>query len=471
MHTVFKYFVTAEKGMGYLNWFCSNFGADDFVDMDKYMFRYLEFCSNLAISPNKKFLGVFSETESKRVLKEDNIKFESLAAFDYREPAALEEASRIISMSAQEQFDIYMADSDVSTEFKAVAFEFIANRKKEAIRQLMADSFPKLSDGTDIDEVSATIAQRIASIDKRFSKSALDKLDIVERSGGIDTTNKRPILTTGIPAIDNDCGAYYSKQLITICGQPGGGKTRFAIATCAYRCAVIERKDVLIRSLELEKAEIMNMLIAIHIVNLYAGRVKIPDSLMNFNNLTPDQRRFYEAAKIDLFESEGKYGKIIIDDDDMCVETMESDLRNSLRCNTGVQCVVVDYLGFIKSNPQTKYAREKGITDIIETATPILKRVARDNDVLVIAICQLNREGIDAALAGKKLDSSCIQGGQAVERTTDYNLFMTATQEQFLAGQRTLSTGKVRAAQGFYGVPLRADLSVSNFKQLAKRSD
>lgn len=121
-----------------------------------------------------------------------------------------------------------------------------------------------------------------------------------------------------------------------------------------YRALVVFKLDVVMHELELSEEEIRNILIAHHIVFLYKGQVKIADKDMTNNRLTPEQRRYYEAAKIDLFES-GKYGKFTLITDALVVETMEKDMYSFLKHNRNCQLWVIDYAGLAKSRPITKY--------------------------------------------------------------------------------------------------------------------
>lgn len=470
MGEVFKWLVgKGSDDRVYLSWFTNNFIIDDFEGIDRFLFCFLKFCDDLNVDASKKHLVLFITTEGKRVIKDNHIIIGSLASLDYKEPAALEEALRIVGDSALSQYDIYNSvPIEATDDFRTVMYEFMVIKKKEAVRTMMADSFPKLTDGTDIDDVIASMSIRTTGISQRYNLSAIDKIGYLQKTGVENAGKMRRIVTTGIPAIDQDCGGLYSTQFVAVSGQPGSGKSRFALALIAYRCAVVEKKDCWFKSLELSAAEVQNILIAIHIVNLYDGRIKIPDSSMNRGEMSPEQKKYYESAKIDLFESVGKYGKIIIDAESVCVELLDKTIRDGLRQNPSIECVVVDYLGFIRSKPQTKYDKTLGITDIISESVIILKNIARDTDTLSVGLCQYNKEGIEAALAGKRIDSSCIQGGQAVERTADYNLAMSYTEEQWLASMRTISTGKVRGAAGFFNVPLHVDLSVSKFSQIKR---
>ena len=87
-----------------------------------------------------------------------------------------------------------------------------------------------------------------------------------------------------------------------------------ALRHWVYPTLISAKSDVLFFELELSQSEVENILIAIHITQLYKGNIKIPDTLMNkVDGMTPEQEQIYEAAKFDLLKS-GNYGKFIYTD-------------------------------------------------------------------------------------------------------------------------------------------------------------
>lgn len=278
----------------------------------------------------------------------------------------------------------------------------------------------------------------------------------------------RRLFTTGIPCIDEDMGGMYSKQVWSFTGSPGSGKTRFACAHAIYRAMVVSKLDVVMHELELSEMEIKNILIAHHIVYLYKGQVKISDKVMNHGQLTKEQQRYYEAAKIDLFES-GKYGRLTIFTDDLIVETMEKEMYSFLRHNRNCQLWVIDYAGIAKSVPIDRYSKRYDGYEIIVQVYTLAKSIARTADIGVFIVNQFNDKGVDAAAQGKVIEPGYTQGGHIASRHSDYDLAMTATAEQKLANMCMLSTVKERSATGFKFQPLSRDLSVSMFRQIKKQ--
>ena len=273
----------------------------------------------------------------------------------------------------------------------------------------------------------------------------------------------RFICKTGIPCIDGDLGGIYSRLIITLNSQPEGGKTRLALAHFAYP-VMKAGEDVIFYETELSKGQVMNILIAHHIIHLYGGRYKIPDEKLNKENeLTPEERAIYEAAKIDLFES-GKYGKFYYKGD-CIVEKFKDEVTSLVKQSGKVGLLVIDYMGLAESKPLDKYQRPMEMFEIITELYKITRRLVRAIDMCALCINQFNDKGVDAAYAGKPIRSGYIQGGHIATRHTDYDISMTFTEEQKLANVRMLSNSKKRGTAGFKPAMLGTDLSVSIFRQ------
>lgn len=470
MQRIFKWF-TCEDAIAKTSWFVQSFSADEFRGEDKLLFYFLDYCSTLGIPVNEKYLDTFLRLDGKRYIKKDNIRLNDMNNFNYDEPAALEEATRIINSVTEAKFQQYVEDDLTDRNFKVDISTFMSEHHKERLIELMTNSFAELSSGEDSREISKNMTFGLQTLAHTYSDNKLYKLDFMEGRTRESNENKgamRHLFNTSIPCIDGDVGGTFSKQLMAFEGSPGTGKTRLAMAHFAYQCAVVAKKDVYINELELSITEIENMLTAHHIIHLWNGKVKIPDSLINIGRLTPEQSQYVDAARIDLFES-GKYGKFIIDDTKLYVEQLESTMYPILRNNPNIQYWIIDYAGLAASSPVDMYAHRLSGYEIIQELYKTVKDILKTADIGGLIINQFNEKGIDAALMGKQIVPGYVQGGQIVERHADYEFAMTATEEQILANTLMMSTVKVRAAKGFRNVPFNRDLSVSIFRQLKQQ--
>lgn len=465
MERVFKW-LTAEGGSSkaaiYTNWFASTFEPNSFDGVNRMLACYIKYCAKLSIVPKREYLMAYLKVDGKRDVKKFNIKTDTMSSYDYRETSQLEEAFRVITELTTSTYDMYVSVDLTDRDFKVDMYEFMMSLKSDLIQNAMMKAVPRLSDGSDIGEVSSDLRAELSSLDKVFDTRKLRNVDVTNPDA--EEGELEFLCPTGLPCIDGDIGGVYTHIMTTLTAQPGGGKTRMGEAHWVYPMMTIAKKDVLFYENELTAMQVKNILIAHHITRLYGGRIKIPDSLMNKKKeMSPEQLQIYEAAKIDLFES-GKYGKLIIKEE-CIVETYEDEATDIIKESGNLGLIVIDYMGLCRSVPESKYDRSMEQFEIITKAYEITRRILKAYDVAALCINQYNDKGIDAAYAGKPIRSGYVQGGHIVQRHTDYDLSMTFTEEQELAGVRMLSVSKRRGTAGFKNVLLSTDLAVSVFRQ------
>lgn len=469
MDRIFKWFTLQEEDtQARIVWFAESFEMLRFEGADQLLMEFLRYCAKLGIPGLKKYLEVFLATEGKKVIKAEKIKIDTLEALDYDEPGSLEEACRVLCSAAVNRFGQCMQADLEGHCFKVDIKSFLEEQKASQLVAALAEQYPRVAAGDAIDEIMDTLQYEIDKLSQMDIDKKLDKLDFLSGHTSSDGRGdkKKFLFKTGVPCIDGDIGGMYTKQCWTFTGPPGSGKSRFAYIHMAYQAAVIYKLGVLIDSMELSAGEVENILVAYHLVMLYKGKVKIPDALMNRNDgMDEQQKRFYESARIDLFES-GKYGRIVISHESLDVEAMYKKRIQFFRMNRDVRAWVVDYLGILCSKPTQKYAKQLMKYEIIGKGMVIVKEIADEADIGALCLCQYNDEGIKACMAGKPIQFGMVEGGHIIQRHSDYDIAMTMTEEQKLAKMRMLSTIKLRGSEGFSNVPFRTDLAVSVFKQM-----
>jgi len=465
MEHIFKWF-TEESGdtnsRAYLFWFVKNFRVSDFTGIDKLFYCFLSYCSFLKITPKKKFLEAYLDVDAKEDIKKYDIHVDTMQGCDYRDIAQFEEAVSVIKGVAISAYDLRIAEDLSDKDFKVEIYKFMSDYKSAAISQTFMEYYPKLTDGSDVDEVSKQLRLKLNTIDADFNTDKIKEInpDITEDT---DEDQMKYIANTGLPCIDGDIGGIYTKLIYTLNAQPGGGKTRMSLANFVYPCLVDAGKDVIYIETELSKGQVINILVAHHIIKLYGGKVKIPDSVMNKKDgMSEEQLRIYNAAKLDLFNNP-KYGKFIFKDNSNVCE-LEDEIETSLAScdNPGMLCI--DYMGLLTFKSPDKFAHMDGY-EIITEGYKIARKLVLKHDIVAVCINQYNDKGVEAAYAGKPIRSGYVQGGHIVQRHTDYDLSMTFTEEQKLARVRMLSVSKGRGSKGFSNIMLRVDLSVSLFIQ------
>lgn len=461
MEHILKWFT--DKGdsnaLAYVMWFANIFSPNDFNGIDSIMAAYLKYCADLSVVPCYRYLLSYLKIDGMKDVKRYNIKFDDMDSYDYDQLSQLMEAYEVIKQVTTSAYEQYMQEDLTGREFKVDMYEYMSSVKSERISQVLMKMLPKLTDGSDVNQLSDDIKYELTHIDEIYDVSSLDEIDTTVAN--IQEQKMEQITDTGIDAIDGDIGGIYSHLIYTLNAQPAGGKTRMALIHFIYRVMVKAKKDCGYYSTELTATQVKNILIAHHVAQLFGK--KIPDSLMNKGELNAEQQKYYETAKADLFES-GKYGQLIVKEE-CIVEKMKGEINAMCRANPNLKLICVDYMGLVESEPEGKYAKRLDGYEIITEAYKVIRRFVKTKNIAALCINQFNDKGIEAASTGKTIKSGYVQGGHIVNRHTDYDLCLTYTDEQKMGNIRTLQNTKTRGTEGFKPVTLRVDLSVSLFQQ------
>uniref|UniRef100_A0A6H1ZGI6 DNA 5'-3' helicase n=1 Tax=viral metagenome TaxID=1070528 RepID=A0A6H1ZGI6_9ZZZZ len=289
------------------------------------------------------------------------------------EPSAaasmLEENGKLLSSGGMK----YLADILDSTS-TSVGWEYHVkaikeNRKRHGLLE-MADMVKRcMASNTPTEEILSNIKSRVSKFDDAKgakTTSIKDNLGLVVKS--LETTSKRNGIQSGFEFIDRVTGGWQKGELIIIAGRPGMGKS-----VIAKDFAEKSDRPVLYFSLEMSKAELIKRQISSASgVDFEAIRT----SCIKGN----DWEKIIESSK-KLWDSKIRYndsGTLTIDE--LCAITESEAIEH------GIEMVVVDYLQLVYSN--TRENREREVANMSRR----LKSLARDLDISVICLSQLNRD-------------------------------------------------------------------------------
>lgn len=467
MKSIMSYFILDnEYTLTYIVWFVESFSVKDFDGLEKLIYLFLQYCSRLGIIAKRKYLEAFLKTDGKASILEYNIKLETMAQLNYGDVSALEQAYKIIAAAMFSYYDEVSKQDMTDRQFKVDMDAWMNEQKKSLYQKSITNNFPRFQEGDRADDIADDLQLELSRIKDTYDVKKLDSLDFlrsIERSN-INDGKSRLICKTGIPVIDGTNGGIYEEDIITMTGLTGSGKTRFAMRV-AYNCVVLYNQDVRIDTLELSITQIKNMLVAMHVITLFRGEVKIPDSSMTKGELSEEQMKYYLAARDDLFGNP-KYGKFYINGDKLEVDNFYSKSTTWLRLHKSVKIWLVDYAGNTKISPA--YGRWIDKAGMIEILYESARDLGKMTGCAFFILNQYNQEGAKKARAGKAIDQGDIQGGQTVHKWTTFNLYTTQTPEQLAANRMNMSCDKARFAKYFSNVPFNMDLAISYFRQLKK---
>lgn len=253
-------------------------------------------------------------------------------------------------------------------------------------------------------------------------------------------------LPTGFPVLDKTLWGLQKSDLIIIGARAGVGKTAFAINVLNH-CAIDLKKKCIFFSLEMPRNQIIQ-----RFYSLIGG---IDNYDIKKGKPLGDKPEILKG--IDEKINEG--GLYIDDSSNNTVATMSVKAKRFQRKN-GLDLVVVDYLQFIKPGTKTGN-RFQDVGDIARE----LKVMARQLDVPVIALCQLNR-----ALDNEKRQPTLadLRESGEIENNADIIMFLHSTDGKYKEKRNIdLIIGKFRSGQ-MRAVKMEYEGKCFRFRELDK---
>jgi replicative DNA helicase len=212
-------------------------------------------------------------------------------------------------------------------------------------------------------------------------------------------------LATGFADFDNKTGGLRGGDLVIVAGRPSMGKTTLAI-NMAENVAVDPntKGSVLVFSMEMPAEQLMTRMLSsvggVELHNIRSGRI------------TDEQWVRITSATSQLAEA-----RIFIDETPGLTPTELRARARRVKRESGLDMVVVDYLQLM----QVAGTKENRATEISEISRG-LKALAKELDVPVIALSQLNRS-VEQRENKKPVMSDLRESG-AIEQDADMILFI-----------------------------------------------
>lgn len=264
------------------------------------------------------------------------------------------------------------------------------------------------------------------------------------------------IIPCGFQAIDEICGGGFAlTDLIVLAARPATGKSAFALALA--RNIAYAGTPVALFSLEMSQSQMVNRLIS--------AETGIPLQNIMHGNLTASRHKSIANNLNNLYKC-----PIIIDDTPALTLFALRAKARRLVAEFGVRVILVDYLQLMNAAAKGR-PREQEISAISRG----LKMIAKDMNVLVIALSQLSRSVETRGGDGKPRLSDLRESG-AIEQDADGVLFLYRPElygitqdEDGLPTQKMIEViiAKYRHA-GTGTAKLRFDAPYMRFRELAE---
>ncbi|MGV3625797.1 MAG: replicative DNA helicase [Archangium sp.] len=309
----------------------------------------------------------------------------------------------------------YLAQLDQAVPFSQNAIEYAKIIKNQSTRRLLASAGREIQDLASqetgdvaelLDEAERKvfqIAEKRRAGDLRPMSDLMDEalalLDKMKNSGGGITG-----VSSGFVDLDNQLTGFHGGELIVLAARPGIGKTSLAM-NFALHVASKENLPVAVFSLEMPSVQLLTRLLAQH--------AKVDMKKLRGGRLTPaDEERISESAN-ELFKC-----KFYVDDSGgLSSFDLRAKCRRLHQREGKIGLIVIDYLQLMHQKGKVE-SRQLEVAEISRA----LKQLAKELDVPIIALSQLNRK-VEERKGGKPMLSDLRESG-AIEQDADVIMFI-----------------------------------------------
>ena len=313
---------------------------------------------------------------------------------------------------------IYIADlsnkvaSSANIEYHAriIAHKFLARQLISFASEIETKAF----DGSmDIDDLMQEAEGSLFELSRRNMKKDYTQIDPVI-SNAVEVIQKAAAnkdgltgVPTGYHKLDNITSGWQASDLVIIAGRPAMGKTSFALSM-AKNIAADYKVPMAFFSLEMSNVQLVNRLIS--------NCCEIQGSKILNGQLKPDEWERLDKRLNNLIGS-----PLYVDDTPgLSVFELRTKARRLVR-DHGVKIIMIDYLQLMNANGMRFSSRQEEVSTISRS----LKQIAKELDIPILALSQLNR-GVESreGLEGKRPQLSDLRESGAIEQDADMVCFI-----------------------------------------------
>jgi replicative DNA helicase len=213
-------------------------------------------------------------------------------------------------------------------------------------------------------------------------------------------------LTSGFYKLDDMTSGWQNSDLIIVAARPAMGKTAFALSM-AKNMAVDNGIPVALFSLEMSNVQLVNRLIV--------NTCDIPGNKIKSGQLDPNDWKRLDA-RIKLLMGAPMY---VDDTPSLSVFELRTKARRLVR-EHGIKMIMIDYLQLMNASGTKFGSRQEEVSTISRS----LKGLAKELNIPIIALSQLNRGVEQRDGEGKKPQLSDLRESGAIEQDADMVLFI-----------------------------------------------
>lgn len=254
--------------------------------------------------------------------------------------------------------------------------EWAVRKSMKTIGSIMArDAMDATKDASELlsaaeSNIFALSEGTLSTESKPVSDVVMEVMQLLERRRGGSTDFG---VSTGYSDIDNITGGLRNGELIVVAARPGIGKSAFALCVARHVSLKCE-EPVLYLSLEMSRLELGERLVS--------GEARVDSRSIRNNFLSQRDCEDLVSAQSRLQQC-----PLYVHDESMLTVAHVGSLARRLKRKRGLKLIVLDYLQLLTPDDRKAPRQEQ-----VACMTRRLKGLARELNVPILCLCQLNRE-------------------------------------------------------------------------------
>ena len=294
--------------------------------------------------------------------------------------AHLKEMSALESVGGATSVAAIMDNSNAGSNL-----EYITKilREKRILRETIMAAIQTIENAaTPMVDIDALISETLSRFERAFDINTDSNAetvgsiaqDYIQEVMRYRSEGSSPVIPTGFKSLDNIIGGLPKSSLIVLAGRPGEGKSQFALSL-AHNAALSGIPSIVF-SLEMSKGDYIQRLIMMH-TGVSTLRMRVPKDLSGTELTLMENAVEEDIARLPIY---------VDDTPEISLDLLRFRAKRA-KIQHHVGLVVVDYLQLVKG---PKESREQEIASISRG----LKGLAKELDVPVLALSQLNRSSV-----------------------------------------------------------------------------
>ncbi len=301
--------------------------------------------------------------------------------------------------------------------------------KRELIRISSEIQTQSYDDSEDVYEILEFSQQGLFDLALGSVKKEALPMDVILNMAAkqVEEAKNREDGLSGVPSgfssLDRITSGWQNSDLVIIAARPSMGKTAFVLSM-ARNMAVEHKKAIAIFSLEMSSVQL--------VMRLISSETELPGQKLKSGRL--DDREWEQMEhKINVLEK----ARIFIDDTPaITLNELRSKCRK-LKTKEEIDLVVIDYLQLMSGTSETRGNREQEVSTISRG----LKALAKELDLPVIALSQLNRS-VEMRSGDKIPQLSDLRESGAIEQDADIVIFIHRPEKMGIMEDRDGNSNK-----------------------------